>query len=257
MEKDIEKQKGITISDILGAIRKSWILLLIIIVSVTVIGAIYTFGFVKTKYYAEGSVSVEYKDSNDSLDTANSLRYVNTIGDFSTSESILTKVSERLSSKYSLSVTSLRKVISASYSTDAMIISYKVTTTNPTQSQDIVKALVENKAFLDKIREYLDPGELSMDWVEVYLLKDPKFIKTLTALITVIQQINEGKLDSTVEKEIDKRLIYIKDLCHHHHHHSHVINDNNNSQEAPSNEDNSTVDENSDNNENLDENIEG
>ena len=102
-----------------------------------------------------------------------------------------------------------------------------------------------------------------MDWVEVYLLKDPKFIKTLTALITVIQQINEGKLDSTVEKEIDKRLIYIKDFCHHHHHHSHVINDNdNNSQEEPSNENNnSTVDENSqninNNNENLDENIEG
>lgn len=134
-------------------------------------------------------------------------------------------------------------------------------------NDNIVKALVENKAFLDKIREYLDPGELSMDWVEVYLLKDPKFIKTLTALITVIQQINEGKLDSTVEKEIDKRLIYIKDLCHHHHHHhhSHVINDNNdnNSQEAPSNEDNSAVndDENSqninNNNENLDENING
>lgn len=133
-------------------------------------------------------------------------------------------------------------------------------------NDNIVKALVENKAFLDKIREYLDPGELSMDWVEVYLLKDPKFIKTLTALITVIQQINEGKLDSTVEKEIDKRLIYIKDLCHHHHHHSHVINDNNDnntSQEAPSNEDNSAVndDENSqninNNNENLDENIEG
>lgn len=130
-------------------------------------------------------------------------------------------------------------------------------------NDNIVKALIENKAFLDKIREYLDPGELSMDWVEIYLLKDPKFIKTLTALITVIQQINEGKLDSTVEKEIDKRLIYIKDLCHHHHHHSHVINDNNNSQEAPSNENNnSTVDnENSqninNNNENLDENIEG
>ena len=143
MEKEIEKQKGITISDILGAIRKSWILLLIIIVSVTVIGAIYTFGFVKTKYYAEGSVSVEYKTDDDSLDTANSLRYVNTIGDFSTSESILTKVAERLSSKYSLSVTSLRKVISASYSTDAMIISYKVTTNNPSESQDIVKALVD------------------------------------------------------------------------------------------------------------------
>lgn len=132
-------------------------------------------------------------------------------------------------------------------------------------NDNIVKALVENKAFLDKIREYLDPGELSMDWVEIYLLKDTKFIKTLTALITVIQQINEGKLDSTVEKEIDKRLIYIKDLCHHHHHHSHVINDNN-SQEAPSNEDNSAVndDENSqnnnnndDDNNNLDENIEG
>lgn len=131
-------------------------------------------------------------------------------------------------------------------------------------NDNIVKALVENKAFLDKIREYLDPGELSMDWVEVYLLKDPKFIKTLTALITVIQQINEGKLDSTVEKEIDKRLIYIKDLCHHHHHHhhSHVINDNN-SQETSSNEDNSAVDDensqniNNNNNENLDENIEG
>lgn len=133
-------------------------------------------------------------------------------------------------------------------------------------NDNIVKALVENKAFLDKIREYLDPGELSMDWVEVYLLKDPKFIKTLTALITVIQQINEGKLDSTVEKEIDKRLVYIKDFCHHHHHHhhSHVINDDNNSQEEPSNEDNNSAindNENSqnvdNNNENLDENIEG
>lgn len=138
-------------------------------------------------------------------------------------------------------------------------------------NDNIVKALIENKAFLDKIREYLDPGELSMDWVEVYLLKDPKFIKTLTALITVIQQINEGKLDSTIEKEIDKRLVYIKDFCHHHHHHSHVINNNNdddNSQETSSNEDNNSAiddensqninnDNNNNNNENLDENIEG
>lgn len=73
-------------------------------------------------------------------------------------------------------------------------------------NDSLVKALVENDKFLEKVKEYINPEKKTMDWVEVYLLRDPRFMKTLTALVTVIQQINEGKLDSTIDEEIDKQM---------------------------------------------------
>ena len=161
MEKQ-EKEKGITLSDIFNAIKKSWILLLVIVCAVTLIGAVYTFGITKKKYYAEGSVSVEYKADDDKVDTTNSLRYVNTIGDFLTSETVLTNVSKNETLvKYDLTVTSLRSMIKASYSTDAMLISFKVTTTNADESMLIVKGLVDEivRYSSDSTDETLDAKE--------------------------------------------------------------------------------------------------
>lgn len=69
-------------------------------------------------------------------------------------------------------------------------------------NDELVKALSENEKFMNKVKTFLDPGKITMDWVEMYLLRDPKFMKTLTNIITVIQKINEGQLDSTVDDAI-------------------------------------------------------
>ena len=154
-------EKGITIHDILIAIKKGWYILLIAICLGAIVGAIYTFGIAKSKYYADGLVSVEYNevssDGTVGLNTTQSLRYVNTIGDFLTSETVLTSVKETLSDKYTLSVTGLRGMISATYSTDVMLISIRVTTTNGEKSQDIVKTLVEEicKYSVDSTSSYV------------------------------------------------------------------------------------------------------
>lgn len=69
-------------------------------------------------------------------------------------------------------------------------------------NDELVKALSENEKFMNKVKTFLDPGKITMDWVEMYLLRDPKFMKTITNIITVIQKINEGQLDSTVDDAI-------------------------------------------------------
>lgn len=69
-------------------------------------------------------------------------------------------------------------------------------------NDELVKALSENEKFMNKVKTFLDPGKITMDWVETYLLRDPKFMKTITNIITVIQKINEGQLDSTVDDAI-------------------------------------------------------
>jgi hypothetical protein len=69
-------------------------------------------------------------------------------------------------------------------------------------NDELVKALSENEKFMNKVKTFLDPGKITMDWVEMYLLRDPKFMKTITNIITVIQKINEGQLDSTIDDAI-------------------------------------------------------
>ena len=69
-------------------------------------------------------------------------------------------------------------------------------------NESLVKALSESKPFMDKIKAHLDPGQITMNWVELYLLRDPDFMQQLTTLITNIQMINNGEIDSTVEEEI-------------------------------------------------------
>ena len=69
-------------------------------------------------------------------------------------------------------------------------------------NDELVKALSENEKFMNKVKTFLDPGKITMDWVEMYLLRDPKFMKTITNIITVIQKINEGQIDSTVDDAI-------------------------------------------------------
>lgn len=50
-------------------------------------------------------------------------------------------------------------------------------------NDSLVEALAENESFLKKIKEYLDPGKITMDWVESYLLQDKDFTEQLAAAI--------------------------------------------------------------------------
>ena len=94
-------------------------------------------------------------------------------------------------------------------------------------NDELVKALSENEKFMNKVKTFLDPGKITMDWVEMYLLRDPKFMKTITNIITVIQKINEGQLDSTVDDAITEE-----------------FNDNNNdSEEEPAQEETPSVED--------------
>ena len=93
-------------------------------------------------------------------------------------------------------------------------------------NDELVKALSENEKFMNKVKTFLDPGKITMDWVEMYLLRDPKFMKTITNIITVIQKINEGQLDSTVDDAITEE-----------------FNDNNESEEESTQEETPSVED--------------
>ena len=93
-------------------------------------------------------------------------------------------------------------------------------------NDELVKALSENEKFMNKVKTFLDPGKITMDWVEMYLLRDPKFMKTITNIITVIQKINEGQLDSTIDDAITEE-----------------FNNNNNNEEEPTQEETPSVED--------------
>ena len=135
------ENEGITLGDIFSALKKGWAIILVVFLAVFVIGSVFTFKVKKNSYYSTGSITVEYKanESSETVDITSSLLYVQTVGEFMTSNKVLANVVESLS-EYDYDVESIRDVLSVSYSTNSMIITYKAVTDNGQKCQDVIEA---------------------------------------------------------------------------------------------------------------------
>lgn len=76
-----------------------------------------------------------------------------------------------------------------------------------TNNGEIVKALLNNHKFMKEVKRHLLPEKMTMDFVEMWLLRSPRFLDVLTRIITKMQELNDGKIEKkTAQDIIDEEL---------------------------------------------------
>lgn len=71
-----------------------------------------------------------------------------------------------------------------------------------TNNGEIVKALLNNHRFMKEVKKQLLPEKMTMDFVEMWLLRSPRFLDVLTRIITKMQELNEGKIEKKTAQDI-------------------------------------------------------
>lgn len=96
MKNDNEESKGISLRDLIGAVKKNWIVMAIIVVAITLVGTLYVKLGVTPTYSAHSSIVVQVPttSSSNNVDVSNSIRYVYTVTNLITDESIAKKAME-------------------------------------------------------------------------------------------------------------------------------------------------------------------
>ena len=116
------EEKGFTFADFWYVIRKFWLLIVAITAASTVIGAVYTFAFAKPNYKSTSSVIVavetQSQGGTETVDYANSLRVVNTVGDFVDDDLVL----EPIAKQYNVEIGYLRSGVKTSVSSTSFMI---------------------------------------------------------------------------------------------------------------------------------------
>ncbi len=159
---DIEESKGITLGDLIGAVKKNWIVMAIIVVAITLIGSLYVKLGVTPTYSAHSSIVVQVPTSSSSnnVDVSNSIRYVYTVTNLITDESIAKKAMECTdkindeavnSSVVQYNETHDTKIteslicskVSASADTNSLYVKIKVVDTDKERAVAVVKAVTK------------------------------------------------------------------------------------------------------------------
>ena len=162
-----EKEKSITLGDIFHVLWKNIILLAVITGVVFVLGILYTFAIAKPTYKSDAAITVAIETttaSQESYDYTNSIRAVVTVADTITENSILDPIldeyntaikdsntlllpsykfhtsedidSYKVTSKNfaALTYNGLQKMVSVSYTTNSMLVTISVTSSDPVVS---------------------------------------------------------------------------------------------------------------------------
>ena len=93
----MEENNSITLKDIGRVLFKNKLIISIIVLVTTIIGAVYTFALTTPKYSSTASIIVQVPvgSSNSQYDIVSSLRYVDTVLDAVTENTILKPVAEK------------------------------------------------------------------------------------------------------------------------------------------------------------------
>ena len=147
MEQEISvtrEEKGFTFADFWYVIRKFWLLILLVTVGTTAIGAIFTFGIAKPDYRSTSNVIVaveaQSQGGTETVDYTNSLRVVNTIGDLVDDDVVL----EPVANEYKVEVSTLRAGLKTSVSSTSFMITISYIDGNKEDAQKYCDAIVES-----------------------------------------------------------------------------------------------------------------
>lgn len=171
--REVTKERSITLNDIVRAFKRGWIILVIITIAVTIIGAIYTFGIAKPKYKATASVKVEVPlTSESSNDVGNSvtaaLRYVNSVASLVSLDPVVSAVAD--ANKDIITKEALVKQISTSASDKSIFVSITVTNGNKKNAATLASALAK------EVEKY------SKDSTDTSISDEYRFLCTIVAV---------------------------------------------------------------------------
>lgn len=148
MNNEQKKEDVITLGDIFLALKKHFILLVIITLVVTLIGSVYTFGIAKEKYKSSATLIVAVNDGN-STDITNSLKLISTVAELATEDIVLEKVADKYlettdEEKVKSYINSLKSTISVSSSTTSFLVTISVTNTDKNLTKEQANLIAES-----------------------------------------------------------------------------------------------------------------
>ena len=131
----MEENNSITLKEIGRVLFKNTLSISIIVLVTTIIGAVYTFALTTPKYSSTASIIVQVPvgSSNSQYDIVSSLRYVDTVLDAITENTILKPVAE----KNDISLNRLTGMVSVSNATNSSLIRISITCDDPLLSQKL------------------------------------------------------------------------------------------------------------------------
>ncbi len=138
----VREEKGFTFADFWYVIRKFWLLIVIVTLGTTAIGAIYTFGFAKPDYKSTANVIVaveaQSQGGTETIDYNNSLRVVNTVGDLVDDDVVL----EPVARDYKVEMGMLRDGVKTSVSSTSFMITVSFIDEDPDKAKEYCDAIV-------------------------------------------------------------------------------------------------------------------
>jgi len=161
-----EKNKGISLGDLIRVFWKNIVLVAIITFAITILGGIYTYGVAKEKYTSTATVSCAVKSTSssgqDNVDYVNTLRVIKTIAQLVKTDQNLGIAAEALGAadeaEVKVMIPSLKAMISTTSSTDSYVFTISATGTDPVYTQRVAQeaaeAIVQITSSKDGIKDY-------------------------------------------------------------------------------------------------------
>lgn len=157
-----KEEKGFTFADFWYVIRKFWLLIVIITLGTTAIGAIFTFGFAKPDYKSTANVIVaveaQSQGGTETIDYNNSLRVVNTIGDLVDDDVVL----EPVATQYNVEMGMLRSGLKTSVSSTSFMITVSFIDPDKELAQKYCDAIVESLIEVTKTNQAIQKLKVTL-----------------------------------------------------------------------------------------------
>lgn len=189
MEETQSVDTGITLLDLFNMLFRHIILIAIITVTITALGALYTFQFVQPKYESSALIMVKVEksegsgDSTNDYDLTSTLRMIQTTAEFIETNRVLNDVIAKLD--LDLTASQVRKNLDIKYSANSLIVTLTYQDESPTMSKLILNTIISSaKTIADEefsiLNNVIDP----LDTAENGLYASPN--KLLNLIISVL-----------------------------------------------------------------------
>lgn len=135
-----ENERSITLGDLLTAVKKNILMVVIITVVISTIGFIYTFFIVKENYKSSTTVVVTISESGDSTkadDINNSFKLIQTVVELVSQDSVILPVAKKyaVSGKETEFALALKKNLNVSYQSSSFLVTISVNGPDPLKTQ--------------------------------------------------------------------------------------------------------------------------
>lgn len=139
-------ESGISLTELFGMLLRNIYLIIILTISITLIGVIYTFVVVEPKYSSSADIMVQVDKTSGSGQTANdidltsTLRLVQTVAELMEKDLVLEEVIKNLNLE--ATPNALRKRLSIKYSSSSLFVTVKYSDYDPLVAEKVVNEII-------------------------------------------------------------------------------------------------------------------